>query len=703
MKRRKMTITSIALTLALLLGIGGPVGAVTATEASEPSTRIPDTSHIDYESYLDYRIETLPQGWTYGEWQAYGDDAEFREIFDQDEEVSGEQYAVIHHGEKELLNTTYSFMEETGEKVSVILSPLSRSVTLQIEWPDDFRAVVKSLHFGEDKRQMGYGVFSQTGEEESFAYSVDLSDDDHFTTTYMTAKGSIDAFHVDARSYTYNRDGEFLNGNRQGPTLTDSEPIATAPAVDVLKDLWLEGEAISEETVEPRVNKRPDTFQKRQIPDTSHIDFTEFLGRGIDQVPAGATYTEWTENAPDGTQMRLLKDAEGQDIGMQWGVENEAGEIDVIASNIGYPLATGELVSVGWSAFSDDFEMLRVSWPDGEFNGTVGVIFNDQKRQTGYAVQFDDGYMFGSHVEENDDQTFTTSSIEGVSLGQDFSGTVLDVTYDREGVFVSGVKEEEGSETELEKAPARDIFKTLWLSGEAISLELVEPHLDRIEWEEKDPSPQTTTIPDTSHLDLDFYLTFDVEDLPDGYTQSEWRRSSADLFTSDIFDSDERQVGFMTARGETDDDLEVVSFDLTFHTSAGEKISVSQSQNDPFRAIDVYWEEEDISKIMAFDSDARQVAFGLSTDTGVFLAYVEAHEDGSFTTRFGKSDGRESLSYEAWNYTYDSLGEFVEGTKEGPDFGAVEPITEAPQSDPLKDAWLAGEAINEWSVDLPLD
>lgn len=668
--------------------------------------RIPDTSDLDFTSFLDYTLEELPEGWTAGDWEPLAHIFS-RTLFSETGDEAGEQQALSKDDDMELMSSVYYFSLDSGEKIGVQLASQSDAVILRIEWPEGKYPFTKAVIFDREGRQLGFGIYADE-DGESFLYYVEPSEDGSFQTSYMMMHIALPDVTIDAKNYSYDSDGQFLSGIKQGPVLGNTESIEE-PSEDLLKKLWLAEADISEETAKKRLALQSPEPGASEIPDTSHLDYAAFLAKKIDDLPPGATFGEWQEDPEGEGFYRELVGADGADLGMQWGSGSDPENIKIETSTIEYPANSGELVSVSWSAADPDIRMLRISWPDGEFEGVKSLVFDAAGRQTGYLVLFDDGRLSGAHVQLNDDDSFMTSYIDAISFGDNLIGILQDATYDADGQFIEGVYEFGDDEVPLEAAPEPDVLRELWLEGKDISDRAVEPHLTR-------PLPVPGTISgvglnpgadlnlDTSHIDLRKYLDVDVENLPPPLQLGTWQDQGNGTYRSEVFDEEDEVVGFVIGRGEKEEALEITDYRFTFEIETGEAITLGKVNYEDVLSIEISWPEKapGSMKAFAFDDSGRQVGFGNISANGAGVAfYVEANEDGSFTTMYG--EGKRTLaasSYESWHYTYDKDGNFLEGRKEGPEDGKVEMLDEEPESNRLKDLWLAGEDITEEAVDL---
>ena len=711
----------IAIALALLLSVSVlPVfseALTTETESEREAVesghtmldlieRMPDTSDLDFTPFLDYTLEELPAGWTAGDWEPLAHIFS-RTLFSETGEEAGGQHALSKDDDKELLNSVYYFPLESGERIAVQLASESDTVVLRIEWPEGEYPFAKSLLFDRSGKQLGFGIYAD-GDGKSFLYHVEPSEDGSFQTSYMMMQIALPEITIDAKEFSYDSDGHFLKGLKKGPELVDSEPLEE-PSEDLLKELWLAEADISEETVKKRLSPQSTEPGTNEIPDTSHLDYAAFLAKEIDELPPGATFSEWQEDSEGEGFYRELVGADGTDLGMQWGSGSDPENVKIETSTISYPADSGELVSVSWSASDPDIRMLRISWPDGEFDEVKALVFDADGRQTGYLVQYDDGRLTGAHVQLNDDASFMTSYIDAISVGDNLIGIIQDTTYDEDGAFIEGAYEFGDDEVPLKAAPEPDVLRELWLEGKDISDEVVEPQLtrplpvpDTIEGVGLDPDADQN--PDTSHIDLKQYLDVDVENLPSNLQLGAWNDEGNGAFRSQVLDEDDEVVGFVIGRGEKKEALEITDYHITLEIETGEAITLIKNNYEDIKSIEISWPEKVSGgmKAFAFDATGRQVGFGNISGNGAgFACYVEVNEDGSFTTMYG--EGKRTLaasSYEAWHYTYDKDGNFLEGKKEGPGEGMMETLDEEPENNRLKDLWLEGKDISEETVDL---
>lgn len=470
MKKTSRFLIVLSLFLALLVSPASflPGVFVFADEPAGEVPFIPDTSHVHFDDYLILPIDALPDGWTFGEWQEDPQSGYRRDVFNEEEALSGYQFAAGDlDGELTINKSELIIATDTGERARITRDLDRPTINIMVSSPLDESFGTKELIFNLDGRQIGYSHLKpEGGITELYVREEGGQRFSEYVGVYPGEEGATVRF-------VYDHDDHFLHSSILPQGAAAEQPFERDKNDDPVNILWTSGFDITDHDVAA-------VFDRRFVPDTAHLDFSPFLDLELTELPTGWTAGEWTLLDQE-TIKRELFNERGEEAGDQLASTQTIDDPDLYRSQYAFDLESGErLTTILWA--NETTTTITIGWPDGIFDGTKSLHFDSEGHQTGYVVYAADGYQYGYLAEKTDDG-FSTGYVQSEGVSPDYQMKILTYHYDEEGAFLGGVRigPEFEERVEFDEEPPTDVIKDLWLTGQEISDRLVEPlvHLRR--------------------------------------------------------------------------------------------------------------------------------------------------------------------------------------------------------------------------------
>ncbi|HHT44179.1 MAG TPA: hypothetical protein GXZ89_01545 [Fastidiosipila sp.] len=470
MKKTSLSLIILPILLALLFSSVSilPDVFVYADETAVETPQIPDTSHVHFDDYLILPIDALPEGWTFGEWQEDPTEGYRRDVFNEEEVLSGYQFAAGDlEGELVIHKSELIIATDTGERARITRDVERPTINIMVSSPLDEAFGTKELIFNLEGRQIGYShLNSKGGITELYVREEDGQRFSEYVGVYPGEEGATVRF-------VYDRNDQFLHSSIRPQGETEDQPFERDENDDPVNILWTSGFDITDHDVTA-------VFDRRFVPDTTHLDFAPFLDLELTELPPGFTAGEWALLDQE-TIKRELFNEQGEEAGDQLASAQTIADPVVFRSQYVFDLESGErLTTILWA--DETAQTIAIGWPDGIFDGTKSLQFDQEGHQTGYVVYGADGYQYGYLADKTDDG-FSTGYVQSEGMSPDFQMKILTYHYDEEGTFLGGVRigPEFEERVEFDEEPPTDVIKDLWLTGQEITDRLVEPlvHLRR--------------------------------------------------------------------------------------------------------------------------------------------------------------------------------------------------------------------------------